>query len=355
MLKNEINLEGHKLMYHVNRVSQWLNNKEIAPIYVEIGPTSACNHRCIFCAFDYLRGQKKSQLDKDVLIKNLKSMAQFGVKSIMFGGEGEPFIYPHLLEVSKSAYEFGLDLAITTNGVLFTEDKFEILKYLQWIKISIDAGTEENYARIHGTQKEDFLKLLINLKAAGEYKKRNKLSCVIGCQIVITDETINEIEELIKKIKDFGLDYLVLKPYIKHPESINRLYLNSKDYDSMLTGLVEKYKGSFNIIYRKQTFEETEKAKLDYPICHGINFMGLIDAKGNVIPCSVFYNKKEFICGNINEQSFEQIWKSSKRKEIVKNVYEKGNANCRNHCRLNSINQYLYKLKTKDIMHVNFI
>lgn len=356
MNKNKIQIEGHKLMYHVNRVSKWQQGEKIAPIYVEIGPTSACNHRCVFCAFDYLRDKEKKYIDKDVLIKNLKSMADVGVKSIMFCGEGEPFAYPNIVEVCKKADEFGLDVAITTNGVLFTEDKFEILKYLKWIKMSVDSGTPENYAKIHGTEKEDFPKLLENLKKSCEYKKQNNLNCTIGCQSIVMDETIDDVENLIKEIKEFGLDYLVLKPYVKHPESKNIHYLTAEDYDSKLMSLVAKYKNkNFNIIYRRQSFKESEKSELDYPVCHGINFTALIDANGNVVPCSVFHNKKDFTYGNINNQTFEKIWKSNKRNEIMKKVYEKGNVNCRNHCRLNFINQYLHKLKTKDIKHINFI
>ena len=80
--KKRILIEGHKLMYHVEEVSRWLKGDKIAPIYVEIGPVNSCNHKCAFCALDYLKS-KGAALDKDVLIDNLKDMAEFGVKSIM--------------------------------------------------------------------------------------------------------------------------------------------------------------------------------------------------------------------------------------------------------------------------------
>jgi cyclic pyranopterin phosphate synthase len=143
MVKNEQNVQfdGQKLMYHVEEVAKWLKNETVAPIYVEIGPTSICNHRCVFCAFDYLKNRHTS-IDKDVLIKTLKDMAEFGVKSIMWGGEGEPLAYPHLAEATQKAKEFGLDVAITSNGVLLTEEKTKsLLKNLSWIKFSIDGGT----------------------------------------------------------------------------------------------------------------------------------------------------------------------------------------------------------------------
>ena len=41
-------VDNHKLMYHPERVTEWRERKDCYPIYVEIGPTNACNHRCIF-------------------------------------------------------------------------------------------------------------------------------------------------------------------------------------------------------------------------------------------------------------------------------------------------------------------
>src|SRR3989338_8010506 len=95
--KQKVQIEGHKLMYHVDEVSKWLKGEMVAPIYVEIGPINSCNHKCVFCALDYLKS-RGSAISKDVLIANLKDMAEFGVKSIMFAGEGEPLLYHHLPE-----------------------------------------------------------------------------------------------------------------------------------------------------------------------------------------------------------------------------------------------------------------
>ena len=60
-MTDKYSIDSHKLMYHPERVTQWLQAsnqweriKEIYPIYMEISPMGACNHRCTFCSVDYL-------------------------------------------------------------------------------------------------------------------------------------------------------------------------------------------------------------------------------------------------------------------------------------------------------------
>lgn len=343
-------------MYHVNEVSSWLDGRIVAPIYVEIGPINACNHKCIFCALDYLKTKGK-MIEKNVMIKTLKNMAVFGVKSVMFAGEGEPLAYPYITEAVEKAKKYGLDISITTNGVLFDDKKISrMLKHLSWIKFSIDAGTKKSYAKIHSCSGSDFDKVLSNIKHACEYRKKNKLDSAIGCQILMIPDNIDEIEELILKVKDIGVDYLVLKPYSQHPSSVNKLVLEIRKYDSILSELSKKYSSqAFQVIYRDIAVKEIEKKEIEYNTCFGINFFALIDACGNVIPCNLFYEKPEFYYGNINENSFKGIWKSEKRKEVVKTIYKKGCKDCRKGCRLNFVNKYLDNVKNRGVKHINFI
>jgi len=93
-------IDNHKLMYHPDRVRDYLEGKLIYPLYIEISPAGACNHRCTFCAVDYI-GYVVRFLDAEILKGRLSEMAGCGVKSVMYAGEGEPLLHKHLAEIHQ--------------------------------------------------------------------------------------------------------------------------------------------------------------------------------------------------------------------------------------------------------------
>ena len=135
-------IDSHKLLYHVPRVNDWLNGKLVYPIYMEVSPSGACNHRCTFCALDFMTYQKR-YLDTVLLIDRLSEMGRLGLKSIMYGGEGEPLMHGQIADIINHTKKSGIDAALTTNAVLLTEAMSEkILGAMEWMKVSIGAATK---------------------------------------------------------------------------------------------------------------------------------------------------------------------------------------------------------------------
>jgi len=163
-------MDSHRLMYHPERVAAWLRGEDIYPIYVEIGPSSRCNYRCSFCALDYT-GYKGELIPRKLLLASLEDMAHGGVKSVMFAGAGESLTHPDISEFIQKAKVSGMDVALTTNGSLLSLDLAKsILPNLSWIRFSVNAGTKENYAAIHGCQEESFQTVLDNIQTCVDLK-----------------------------------------------------------------------------------------------------------------------------------------------------------------------------------------
>lgn len=349
-------IDSHKLMFHVDRVSDWLKGKTIAPIYLEIAPSGSCNHRCVFCAVDYLK-YKPVFLDASVLIRRVKEAAHLGVKSIMYAGEGEPLLHKEISKIVSSTKKAGIDVSITTNGVLLKKDLSEkILKHLSWVRVSLNAGSPETYAAVHRCHKDDFSKVLKNLKDAVAVKKKQGLKTTIGVQMLLIPQNATEVLALAKKIKAIGLDYLTVKPYSQHPLSTSRIdkEFRYEDYLGLEDALRKVESGSFKVIFRDQTMKRLSAAK-EYRRCLGLPFWAYIDATGDVYACSAFLGNKDFCYGNIHRESFKAIVEGLRRKRIIRRVSEKLNVDtCRLACRLDKINSYLWELKYPN-PHVNFI
>lgn len=353
---DEFRIDSHKLIYHVDRVYDWNNGKDIYPLYIEISPHGGCNHRCIFCALDYLE-YKPTYLDTKVLKRFLGDIASKGVKSIMFAGEGEPLLHKYIAELTTYAKGKGLDVAITTNGVLLSNALLEkILPYLSWLRISINAGTAKNYAFIHKTRPQDFDKVIGNIKDAVRLKKKKKLPCTIGAQFLLLNENYREASKLADILRKAGADYLIVKPYSQHPQSYNQLGPDI-DYKKLLflEDELKNYEAEdFNIIFRKRTMLNLIEKK-PYRKCLGLPFWTYLTSWGDLYACSAFLGDRRFCYGNIYRESFKNAWKGKKRKRLMR-VMDKGwdINNCRQICRLDAINRYLWELKNPPT-HVNFI
>lgn len=368
MLDDKFAIDSHKLIYHPKWISNfldvqddWCRAKEIYPIYIEVSPVGACNHRCTFCAVDYI-GYQARMLDADILIDRLNEMGSLGVKSIMYAGEGEPMLHKRIVDIVIATKKAGIDVSFTTNATVIN-DKFihSALEHISWIKVSINAGTAKTYSKIHQTKEKDFFKVIENLKKTVDYKNKNKLTCTIGAQALLLPENANEIEELIKLCKyEIGLDYLVIKPYSQHLSSETTIYDNVdyKKYIHLGDNFKHYSDDNFELVFRSHTMKKyIEPSENRYKKCSATPFAwAYIMADGELYGCSAYLLDKRFAYGNIMKNSFKDVWQGEKRKENFFFVKNKLNIiECRKNCRMDEVNRYLDRLQNNKVLHKNFI
>lgn len=352
---NDYKIDSHKLIYHIDRVNRWFNGENIYPIYIEVSPCGTCNHRCIFCAFDYL-SYKAQLIDKNIFIKTLTELGSLGIKSIMYAGEGEPFIHKNMVEFITHTKKSGIDCAIATNAILLNKEKIErILPSLSWIRVSMNAAKKETYEKIHKAKSIDFNTVIKNLETMAKTRKKNKYKTTIGVQIILLKENYNEIITLAKLLKNIGADYLTIKPFIQHLMSENVI---KKEFSiKRLTELNEKLKktnnNDFKIIFRLHGFDKLNKERI-YKKCLGLPFFAEILSNGDVYTCGPYLGNKKFCYGNIYKNTFKEIWNSKTRKNVLKMIDNLDVNKCMTNCRLDEINKYLWELKNP-LPHDNFI
>lgn len=367
MDQDKYGLNTHKLMYHTDRVNQWLLTGDTTPIYVEISPSRRCNAKCKFCSYGSLDRSAGSDLTLDTYMNNiLPSMEELGVKSVMFCGEGEPLVNYNTERMVMNTKNADIDTSMTTNGILLWEYR-SLIGYLTWVKISIDAGTRKTYLKIKGVDK--FNDVIDNLAAICAVRKIMKfysyastaVDTAIGAQMILLPENYKEVVELAALCKTIGVDYLAIKPF--SPSDYTDTEYDTISYSDMIASVDDQISRiDYNILFRSNAFNSHSAIS---PKCYALPFWAYISSNGDVYPCLSYFGYKEYLLGNITKDTFADIWRSTKRLDVYRSITST-REHCRVSCRMAECNKYLGYLIDKDIsqidqpkdtlpQHVNFI
>ena len=351
------NFDGHKLMHHPGRVHEFLTTGDCFPLYLEISPVGSCNHRCLFCAYDFI-GYPNRKLETGRALKLLDELAETGLRSILFAGEGEPLLHPDLAIMVRHAKKNGIDVGLFTNGQLFTQEKLaEILPALTFVRFSFNGGTAESYARVHQVKLESFEMTVTAIRHAAILKKELCLATAIGAQFVVIPENLNSLAEAAATLRDAGADYLAVKPFVQQHQEQG--YHLTKPLDPILLNTclssAESFSNnSFRVMVRKTAFSEYGVRR--HAHCFGTSFISVINSAGDIASCLPYWDNAKFVFGNIYQQSFREIWQGDRRDAIKCMVENQLDVkSCPPNCRPNAINDYLFDLKFPQTEHLNFI
>ena len=182
-----------------------LNSLDI-PKQITISTDKTCNLRCDSCRKDYYVPTKEEKIMSKTITDKLLLSGWLNKSTILMAGQGEVFLSPNYLKILKDPSVHGKIIKILSNGVLFSENKLNLLKEkFEEIHayISIDAATKKTYSKLrHG----NFDLLLKNLKMLG--KKRyegNKFKC-FELNFVVQKDNMNEMIDFIKLAKEINAD-----------------------------------------------------------------------------------------------------------------------------------------------------
>ncbi len=161
---------GAKFFAHQQAMEN-LRNGRGQPITTHVMLTDRCNHTCAFCSVQARAGDT---LDFNVVIDYLRTLKQYGLKSVILSGGGNPILYKckntgnNFNDVVEDIHAMGLEIGLITNGMplrryshawdhnlkVFTQRESwntvrpETLDKLTWVRISmagLDHYEEEVY------------------------------------------------------------------------------------------------------------------------------------------------------------------------------------------------------------------
>lgn len=263
--------------------------KRFKKVYIEI--TNICNLNCKFCLQDSRKKEYISTENFEKIIKQIKEYTDL----VCLHVKGEPLLHKDLEAILGILEKYNLKTNITTNGLKIKE-KVDILaksKSVNQINISIHSVTQNSnmncneylknvFDSVNKLTKNSNIKISYRLWNISDYKNND-----------LNDEIINFIEEY------YNLENL--KENLKNSQSIklqNNTYIN------------------------QDTIFEWPDLKNDIIIkqgrCLALKEQIAILVDGTVVPCCLD-NDGTINLGNIYEKTIEEILKSDRACNIIKN------------------------------------
>jgi len=343
-----------KILSHIDRISEWLEKDFSHPITYEIDMTNKCNNKCPFC-FGYFQREKNiNSISKSRAFEIIKQIADFGGRGITFTGGGEPLCNSSTIEAVKCARSLGLDVGFITNGALLDEKAAEVLvKNCTWIRVSLDAGTAEVYKKTHGMGPDTFEKILGNIETLVKVKKRNKSETTLGAGYLTPPVKKEDMRDFVLLCRKLGLDYAQFRPILKKFGE-KRIDFDSKETIDYIKELSIEYSDqTTSVLFSRHKYSELENGNSvrPYKKCYGHNFAAVIAADEKMYLCCHTRGLEKYCLGDLKKLTIEEIWKSEKRKKVVKNIDFR---DCPYMCRCDSFNTILWHIK-KEKQHVNFL
>jgi radical SAM protein with 4Fe4S-binding SPASM domain len=359
-----------KWLYHPERVNLIIEGKyrDVLPITIQFSPTIKCNYACPRCTYgkskEVMRSRKGKQIDcieKEKIGPIFSKIADTGIKGVIFTGGGEPLAYKDTLFAMKSASKLGLDIGLFTNGSLLRKrtiiDLLEITP--RFIRISLDAVGEEIHQLLHGykDEKQYYRRVIENIGFLAEEKSKNNRSTTIGIGVSIEPINVENLIAISKEVIDFapngGIDYIVFRPMVNYKYGKNLIpskqvieyckknipeyeqyyidfYLNGKQFPKNVfekaNDIIEKKlrpdlaKAGIDVINIISKMKGITSVEHPFKKCRASPWHVFVDHNGKVYNCVEFALNKNYEIGDLNNQSFSEIWNSKKRIDVLDHI-----------------------------------
>ena len=203
---------------------------EYSPVSINLDLTTACNYQCGHCIdIDILN--KKFDFDFEQLKLSLELMITQGLKSVIVIGGGEPTVHPKFSELIYFLKERRVQVGVVSNGSRM--EKLQgvagILQHPDWIRLSLDSGTDQTFQAMHKPRKK--LTLQEICKAVPIVRELNQ-NLDIGFSFIVTwkgafnkkeaiVENISEIYQAARLARDNDFTYFSIKPFLERAPDNN--------------------------------------------------------------------------------------------------------------------------------------
>lgn len=294
-----------KLLRFPEVIAEWMRTGTTsAPIVLDIDLTNNCPHNCPACPGEW-RNDPSAELSTAEAIDYIHQFAEMGTKAVSFTGGGDPLAHPECLSIIETTKRLGLHVGIITNAAALSDRGAVRLKSCaDWIRVSLDAGTPEMFAHIHGVSAQQFAYVLGRVKQLAEADG----AATVGVGFLTNTETQSEMSTAAGLVKKCGADYIQYRPF-NH---------DLTDVSAIIHDIERLYADdTFRVLASWPKYREMcEGYSKPYKQCHFPHFDTVVTAKGNMHVCCDMRCPAGLI-GSLRENSARELWNSATRLSLL--------------------------------------
>jgi radical SAM protein with 4Fe4S-binding SPASM domain len=275
------------------------------PIAISVELTNHCNLNCPECNSGSRLMKRERGFMNTVLFDKIVSELSPYLLNLNLYFQGEPMMHPGFFSFLEKCKK--INTTVATNGHFLSAENADKLvrSGLKKLIISLDGMDKATYSlyRING----DFDKTLEGIKNVSEAKKKNTSPIKVIIQFLVNKNNEHQISQ------------------VKHFSGKMKTNLKLKSMQIINSDTYEKWLPSFKKFSRYEETERGYRIKSSFPNrCARLWFNPVITWDGKVVPCC-FDKDADHILGDLNEDSFHDIWKGQKyrifRRSLVSGRY----------------------------------
>ena len=326
--------------------------------HVQLILSDLCQQACKFCAYrldGYAPNQlfdERRMMSTEKALEIVEDCAEIGVQAVQFTGGGEPTLHKDFAQVLVNALDLGMKCGLVSNGVKITPNLAQIITKGAWVRISLDAATEETYVkirRVHPNQFRQAQNAIRNLKIARDAYGGN---CVIGVGFVVTPDNWREVLEAAKLAKELGADnFRISAMFSQFGERV------FSEFEAQASALCHEAEGlsdaGFKVFNRfDDRVSDLHNGSPDESLCGYQFFTTYIGADLNVYRCCGYAYNERGLIGSIKDQRFKDFWLSQERFDNQVSFDARGCERCQFRAQNSAL---AYALSKEPQMHEEFV
>ena len=281
--------------------------------------SNTCNYNCIFCDGKFRNNVPKS-FPKAVLFRIADELQTMGVDSVLLCGDGgEPLLHPNFVDLSSRLNTIGCKLGVYTNGSYFNTFILNELAKFDFIRVSLNAGTNETYQRVHGIKDNQQFNSTLDF-----VKRISELNENVGISFLLLDENIHEMYMAASLCQNLGVRFIEFKPAYLKDYTVGRFMYSKKDVIfAELKHCQSLASSSYSIVLNNQLAEYmvsssmSSMTTLDSPRRCKVSKFRLVISPSGYYLCTPYRGVDKYRLGDPFHDTLEQVWFSSRHKNLI--------------------------------------